>query len=398
MKPAAMKEGKLYSQQPHSGDGDFTFSRADGTQTRINKHGLIESVADNTPRLSYELDANGNVSECPILLLEPTRTQVAHYTNDISSANGYSLTNGTLTTNSHTSPDGTNEASTFEATSANGQFQKVKTGSSGVEYTVSAYVKRKTGTGTVYLRAVENTNTEVTVTDEWTRVSLTVTSTSTNIRYGMALATSGDEIYVWGFQVEEGSYATSLIPNPTGTDVARTADTVKLGNFTDMPTDYPFTAFVDMDVIEDETGYGFSIIDISTSDRYWSVGYSEDSGNLGKFRFTNRAQGTSYNFNTTSTYGTGRYKIAIKFISDTNFKAFIDGVEVANWTHSSSAFNTNINDILLGQLRVVSDVGTRSTVYQFMLFNEELSDSELENLTSYDSFGQMAKALLYTIE
>ena len=40
MKPAAMKEGKLYSQQPHSGAGDFTFSRANGIQTRINEQGL----------------------------------------------------------------------------------------------------------------------------------------------------------------------------------------------------------------------------------------------------------------------------------------------------------------------------------------------------------------------
>ena len=156
----------------------------------------------------------------------------------------------------------------------------------------------------------------------------------------------------------------------------------KLENFADIPTSYPFTAFVDMDVIEDETGYGFSILDISSDSLYWSVGYSEDSGNLGKFRFTNRAQGTAYNFNTISTYGTGRYKVAIKFISATNFKAFIDGVEVADYTHTSSAFNTNIDDILLGQLRVSGDVNTRNTVYQFMLFNEALSDSELQTLTS----------------
>jgi hypothetical protein len=74
--------------------------------------------------------------------------------------------------------------------------------------------------------------------------------------------------------------------------------------------------------------------------------------------------------------------VAIKFISATNFKAFIDGVEVADYTHTSSAFNTNIDDILLGQLRVSGDVNTRNTVYQFMLFNEALSDSELQTLTS----------------
>ena len=72
MKPAAMKDGKLYSQQPHSGAGDFDFSRADGVQTRINKHGLIETVANNEPRLSYDI-VDGKVSDCPHLLLEPSR-------------------------------------------------------------------------------------------------------------------------------------------------------------------------------------------------------------------------------------------------------------------------------------------------------------------------------------
>jgi len=80
MKPAAMKDGKLYSQQPHSGAGDFNFSRADGVQTRINKHGLIETVADNVPRLSYDL-VEGKVSDCPHLLLEPQRANYIPYSN-----------------------------------------------------------------------------------------------------------------------------------------------------------------------------------------------------------------------------------------------------------------------------------------------------------------------------
>ena len=81
MNPAAMKDGKLYSQQPHSGAGDFNFSRADGVQTRINKHGLIETVANNEPRLSYSI-ADGKVSDCPHLLLEPSRINIVNYSTD----------------------------------------------------------------------------------------------------------------------------------------------------------------------------------------------------------------------------------------------------------------------------------------------------------------------------
>jgi hypothetical protein len=52
--PSGIKATKVYSVLPNNGDGDFTFARA-STATRINKDGLIESVATNVPRLNYEL-------------------------------------------------------------------------------------------------------------------------------------------------------------------------------------------------------------------------------------------------------------------------------------------------------------------------------------------------------
>jgi hypothetical protein len=48
---SATKAGKLYSVIPADGSGDFTVTAANGT--RINKDGLIESVATNVPRINW---------------------------------------------------------------------------------------------------------------------------------------------------------------------------------------------------------------------------------------------------------------------------------------------------------------------------------------------------------
>jgi hypothetical protein len=55
MIPQAYKSGKVYSQLPVSGDGDFDFTRA-SSATRVNKDGLIETMP---LELGSELVTNG---------------------------------------------------------------------------------------------------------------------------------------------------------------------------------------------------------------------------------------------------------------------------------------------------------------------------------------------------
>ena len=74
--PSGTKASKLYSVLPANGDGDFTHSRSLTTATRVNKDGLIESVAADVPRLDYPF-TNGVVGDCPHLLLEPSRTNIS---------------------------------------------------------------------------------------------------------------------------------------------------------------------------------------------------------------------------------------------------------------------------------------------------------------------------------
>jgi len=65
--PSGYNTGKVYSVFPTDGDGDFTFSRT-GEATRINPGGLIETVETQIPRIDH---SGGG---CPSLLLEPQRT------------------------------------------------------------------------------------------------------------------------------------------------------------------------------------------------------------------------------------------------------------------------------------------------------------------------------------
>jgi hypothetical protein len=138
-------------------------------------------------------------------LIEPNVYNLAIRSQELQYAPTWTLTNATVTTNNEIAPDGTLTADTLTATSGGGQIQQVVTGEASTAYTVSIYLRRRTGAGTVNIRCVENVNTPVAVTSEWQRFSLTVTSTTTSIRIGVNLATSGDAVDVWGAQVEVGT-------------------------------------------------------------------------------------------------------------------------------------------------------------------------------------------------
>ena len=80
----ATQGSKFYSVLPSSGVGDFTFSR-NSAATRINKDGLIETVAVGKSRLNYPL-IDGKVVGCPSHLLEPQRTNVFQRSEEFSNA------------------------------------------------------------------------------------------------------------------------------------------------------------------------------------------------------------------------------------------------------------------------------------------------------------------------
>jgi hypothetical protein len=248
MIPSAYKDGKLYSIKPTDGSGDFTFSRSTAA-TRVNADGLIESVTDNVPRLDY------TDSSCPALKLEPQRTNLIEYK---AFDNAYWTKTGSSVVSGFASPS---------ADSPLGAFKLVEDSSSGIHrvkadgisvsanrYNVSVFVKPNgrneirvslanyfsSGTDAyfnldtkviTYGTRAENGLIE-TFANGWFRCSFSSTSgelagPNAFVYIDTALSNSnsyqGDGtsgVYIYGAQLEQGSYATSYIPT-YGTSVTR---------------------------------------------------------------------------------------------------------------------------------------------------------------------------------
>jgi len=264
--PYRSKTGKLYSQIPTSGAGDFTVTR-DTTARRVNSAGLIASVASGIPRLDYY--TSGGTAGCPALLVEPAATNLALQSENFLTT--WSPTNITVTTGStaaFTAPDGTTSADLLTA-SASGSARIIQsfTFVSGTTYSYSAFAKAGSGffgltmengfvasgaavvwnlnTGalavsgvvgagyTLQSQGIENYG------NGWYRCRMTVLlglGAAGNIRANTSDGTmtsavinsaSGNAAYVWGAQLETGSVATSYIPTTAGTG-SRSADVISV--------------------------------------------------------------------------------------------------------------------------------------------------------------------------
>ena len=233
--PNAVKAGKLYSVIPNTTLGDMDVVRAT-TATRVNSLGLIESVAVNVPRIDY---TNGS---CPSLLVEGQRTNLKSYS-DYMSTLGWVRGSGVIYTENQLSPQNLNNALLAEGLTGTGLVSIGSIASnvavtSGVTYTFSIYAKLKTVSSNNFrIRIKSNssstnfyTNTLLT-TDSWKRVSLTVTVPIGDTNFDLSIGTlSGTiDVYLFGAQIEQGSYASSYIPTVAST-VTRNADIISNNN------------------------------------------------------------------------------------------------------------------------------------------------------------------------
>ena len=267
--PARFKSGKLYSQVPTSGTGDFTVTRATSA-TRVNASGLIESVASGIPRLDYF--ASGGVVGCPALLVEPSGSNLAFNSADFTVSGTWASGANTISANvtATLDPAGTNTADKIIPTAVStthfiSNSQSIAF-TSGTTYTVSVFAKAG---GYDFLRiafstevmpssnrgasfnltsgTVGDTQSGVTARIEnygngWYRCSISRAATvsitpsnpffinSQNSDSATSVTFTGDGTsgaFLYGAQLETGSVATSYIPTTTAA-VTRNADVVSV--------------------------------------------------------------------------------------------------------------------------------------------------------------------------
>jgi len=220
--------------------------------TRVNESGLIKNVLSNVPRIDY---TGGG---CPHILSEPQRINLMLYSEDYSS--NWTTSNLSVVEHSTTSPSGGTNADKLKEDSSN-SAHKIRYASpntpvtNGAVYTMSFFAKKEERTsirisnaamsntdgkfnlsnGQVISSGSSATNSMVDYGNGWYRCIMTFTSTTTIAQANIAILNANNDItyqgdgssglYMWGVQIEAGSYATSYIPNfGTSSGVTRAQD------------------------------------------------------------------------------------------------------------------------------------------------------------------------------
>ena len=383
MNLAGYKAGKLYSSLPTDGTGDFTFSRA-SSATRVNSEGLIEEVLSNVPRLNYPM-IDGVVSGCPSLLLEPQRTNLVTYSEDFSSSWILSGTNPpVLTPLQFISPDGTQNASRLQIPITNtiSIMQQAFSHTSGTKYTVSAYVKSNVSTNQQFklygdFGSPTGISDVLTATSEWQRFTFTYTATGTGSRSGgfYYVPNTKSDIQIYGFQAEQGSYATSYIPT-SGSAVTRVADFCNNGGNEQVFNDSEGVIYVETQpfIDGDYQSLYISLSDNTTGSNFITIQHR----NNGQFRVYAGSFTTIIYLQDIDLYQ--NLKIALQYKNVTDFKLYINGTLYPIYeTPTNSAFVglSTLDFKLRGSTSGYWAGQVRDTKY----FDKALTDAQLQALT-----------------
>lgn len=235
-------------------DPRVTFTRG-STATYVGDDGLIKTAASNEARFDHDPATGESLG----LLIEESRTNLVTVSENAAGSLGYTTT-ATFDLDVLTAPDGTTTADRI-VTSGAGQVRS---------YANNLLLAGQTGTLSLFLKA--GTITSVTVDfnttfaqttvdlingttssssstihklpNNWYRVTLTWTATANKgyrVRYGGA-----GNFYVWGVQLELGSFPTSYIPT-SGSTVTRSADVASMTgtNFSSWYNQSEGTVFAD---------------------------------------------------------------------------------------------------------------------------------------------------------
>ena len=382
-------------------NADFDFTR-NSSATRVGSNGLIQDVASNIPRIDY----TGGVGSWKF---EPQRTNLLSYSEDFSQ--GWNLSSATISSNSIISPDGLVNATTLDISAFGGGLTDSLSVPNG-NVTFSLFVKKNTTNG-IRLRIDASTdsngffdlvnNTVYSSTDDasiesygndWYKVSISanITSFSKVAIYGTNGSNNyqNGSVYIYGAQLEVGSFPTSYIPTSGQSGgVTRLADVANNAGSSDLINSTEGVLYAEISALADDVENKFMSISNGSNTEVLRIAY---------------ISGTDIRFETAMTSGTNFQKDVEINLSDNNkvcfqyksneYKVFVNGFSYSVTQRSTTP--TGLNELSFDRGDGLRNFygNTKSVA----VFKEALTDLELECLVSWMSFSDLGINFGYTVE
>lgn len=371
------------------------------TDISIDNVSVKEATIDNLPRVDY---TDGTSS----LLVEPQRTNLITYSEDLNQAS--TVVNATVLLNQGSSPKGDNSANKFTANTVFPNARLDVTTVINQKYTTSIYAKYEgyqfilldfktnfnSGSSGAWFDiingTIETTQSNVTFTkieelsNNWYKISITSEATSSGtgqVRIHLC-DTDGSNIiagatglsnFVWGFQIEEGSYATSYIKT-SGSTVTRNQETYEKTGISDKINSEEGVLFVEMAALQTtNTNAEYLIISDGTyTANSIMIQLRSGANQLAVWGYS----GSVYQIAEiiTITDITDFNKIAIKWKAN-DFEVFLNGSSV--YSLSTYTAPTGLDRLEFSRNGTAHFFGK---VKQLQIFKTALSDSELATLTT----------------
>lgn len=326
---------------------------------------------NDEPRLTYD-PVNPTA---PSLLMEPQRTNLITYSEYFGASN-WILDGSAITTNATTSPEGVANATKLEGdgSSVNVRLYDSYTYPSTGDYTFSVYAKA--GTNDFVLIAIlgvdggkaryfdlvngiagsADSKIEAIGTDGWYRCSFTTTLTGPDttgnfniyVPYSIdtnSFPTAGDangqNVYIWGAQLEAASYPTSYIPT-NGTSVTRVVDRSFDSGLSGVIGQTEGVLFLDWYMEHESSSASEDLYTVALSD-----GTSNNTIGINNYNntlavFVNNGGVSQFYNNSFSGSDGQRIKLALAY-KENDFALYINGAQIATDSSGTIPSLTNIN-------------------------------------------------------
>ena len=377
--------------------------------TTVGEYVKTTSTINSTPRFDHDPTTGESLG----LLVEESRTNLVEYSEDFSQ---WADSNCAIDTDVQTAPDGTLTADKAVPNTNNAPHVRhvsVAT-TAGVTNTASVYAKAAeynqiiillgTGgygstvkarydltAGTVQITGF-GTNTTASiepVENGWYRciVSSEGTAASTPQHQIRVLNENGDEtyegdgvkgLYLWGAQIEEGSFPTSYIPTE-GTTVTRAADVASISgsNFSSWYRQDAGTVFVDSNSAAANNTRIAAISDNTTASRIILSRGSGSSGNINMSVTDTTVQFSGLVFATALAAGTSNKVAAVYKAND--FAGSVNGLTAV--TQSTGTVPSAVTQLGVGTGEVLGNNTMTGTIRRLTYWPTRLPNETLQGIT-----------------